>query len=87
MIEHNSITVKILVFGVAQDSIGTHLLHLEVGKDITTVGQLKTLLVKKYPKLGNVTSFLIAINAAYADDTTPIVHANEIALIPPTSGG
>ena len=30
---------------------------------------------------------MIAVNAAYANDATVIVHGDEIALIPPVAGG
>lgn len=87
MSEYASKKLKILVFGVAQDSIGKQSIELEAGSEISTVGQLKSLLVSKYPELGTTASFFVAVNAEYADDVTKITPTDEIAIIPPTSGG
>jgi molybdopterin synthase sulfur carrier subunit len=78
--------VTILAFGVAQDIIGSRIAELEVNGDGTTVGKLKTALADKYPKLAQV-SFLIAINSEYAYDATHVNSGDEVAVIPPTSGG
>ena len=79
--------LNILVFGAAQDIIGNRKLDLDVDNEISTVGQLKAQLVGTYPKLAELTSLLLAVNSEYAPDDTKLQEHDEIAIIPPTSGG
>jgi molybdopterin synthase sulfur carrier subunit len=44
-------------------------------------------MLSKYPKLAELVSFLIAVNSEYADDDRVINSGDEVAIIPPTSGG
>lgn len=52
-----------------------------------TVGDLKQYLGKMYPDLLKLTTLAVAVNNAYAKDDTLINTFDEIALIPPVSGG
>lgn len=79
--------LKVLAFGAAQDAVGAQKVVLELDKSVSSVGELKTFLIQKYPELGDLVSFLIAVNARYAYDKTQITSGDEIAIIPPTSGG
>jgi molybdopterin synthase sulfur carrier subunit len=40
-----------------------------------------------YPPLKELASYMIAVNNNYASDTQTILSTDEIALIPPVSGG
>jgi molybdopterin synthase sulfur carrier subunit len=51
------------------------------------VGQLKTYLSELFPALKDLSSLAVAVNSNYASDKTPISETDEIALIPPVSGG
>jgi len=42
---------------------------------------------KAYPELGKLSSLAIAVNNSYAQDEEEINSYDEIALIPPVSGG
>lgn len=53
----------------------------------STVGELRQCLVSKYPQLKGLRSLFIAVNHTYAEDTLRLTEADEIALIPPVSGG
>ncbi len=77
--------MKILCFGIAKDIIGTSELILDEHQ--ITVAQLKNQLNEKYPKLLEYKSYMIAINQEYANDESLISINDEIALIPPVSGG
>ena len=78
--------ITILAFGIAKDIFGASAIDIEVGTDATTL-QLKTILEGTYPRLKQLASYMVAVNNEYADDASPITEADEIAIIPPVSGG
>jgi len=51
------------------------------------VRDFKQLLIDKFPKLSNQNNFSIAVNMEYATDDIMLQENDEIALIPPVSGG
>ncbi|MBT7654443.1 MAG: MoaD/ThiS family protein [Flavobacteriaceae bacterium] len=80
--------MKILLFGIAKDIIGTSSLLLkEAEKNPKTVGELKKLISNKYPKFKTLSSIAIAVNSCYAEDKIKLQSSDEIAIIPPVSGG
>jgi len=78
--------VNILLFGITKDLVGSQKLLFEL-KDKTTVADFKKQLQEKYPELEGLSSLAIAINSEYATDSNIIMANDEIALIPPVSGG
>jgi molybdopterin synthase sulfur carrier subunit len=76
--------LKLKTFGVARDILGGSEVEVTAVKN---VGELKSLLFNTYPKLKNLNSLLIAVNQSYAMDETPITDHDEVAVIPPVSGG
>jgi molybdopterin synthase sulfur carrier subunit len=78
--------LTILAFGVAADIIGNPQIEIEVSEPLTA-GLLKELLEQKYPGLKELASFLLAVNNEYAEEQLPIRATDEIAVIPPVSGG
>jgi len=75
----------IKAFGITKDIVGARETAFEM--DGHTVGSLRNALKKRYPSLLDVRSLMIAVNNAYAEDNQPIGESDEIALIPPVSGG
>ena len=54
----------------------------------STAGDLRTSLAKIFPTLSRLlVRSAIAVNHDYADDSKSIFEADEVALIPPVSGG
>ena len=53
----------------------------------TTVGELRQELSERFPELLDLKSLFIAVNNDYADDDRVLKSTDEIALIPPVSGG
>jgi molybdopterin converting factor subunit 1 len=76
--------MRILLFGIAKDIAGTPVITAE---GVTTVAGLKTWLYDHYPALVQLRSMMIAVNKVYANDDHPLQPADEIAVIPPVSGG
>jgi len=84
--------MTILLFGLTKDIIGSSTLSMpsssEFGsKKSKTVKELKEYLGKMYPELKKLSSLAVAVNNSYANDDTIIDNFDEIALIPPVSGG
>jgi molybdopterin synthase sulfur carrier subunit len=76
---------KVKAFGVTKDILGGRETVVDIQGQ--TVAELRTELQKKYPSLAGLRSLFIAVNSNYADDSAVISPADEIALIPPVSGG
>jgi molybdopterin synthase sulfur carrier subunit len=81
--------MNIQLFGMTRDIAGTGRITLanEEARHLGTVGALKAHLVKTYPALGELSSLAVAVNREYAKDDVSVTTTDEIALIPPVSGG
>ena len=80
------ITHRILAFGIARDIIGDRLLELELA-DKSSVDDLKLKLLDLYPRFGELLNFSIAVNEEYVRGDLTLEKGDEIAIIPPVSGG
>ncbi len=78
--------VNVLLFGITKDLVGKQLLNIDI-QEKSTVADFKKILQDKYPELIELNSLAIAVNSEYAKDSTLISENDEIALIPPVSGG
>jgi len=84
--------MNILLFGITKDIVGSDTLSMPSASEFglrkkKTVKDLKAYLVRTYPDLGKLSSLAIAVNNSYAEDSLEINNFDEIALIPPVSGG
>jgi len=52
-----------------------------------SVEDLKAALMKSYPKMCDLANIMIAVNSSYAVNGQILTEKDEIALIPPVSGG
>jgi molybdopterin synthase sulfur carrier subunit len=77
--------VSILAFGIAKEILGTN--QLVVDFEGSTSQDLKNILESQFPRLQQLSSYLIAVNNEYISDVTEISSNDEIAIIPPVSGG
>ncbi|MBS1683041.1 MAG: MoaD/ThiS family protein [Bacteroidetes bacterium] len=76
---------KLKVFGIGRDILGGSEVVFETGAK--TVGELRADLLNQHPKLQALNSLLIAVNQTYANEGATITQTDEIAVIPPVSGG
>lgn len=81
--------MEILLFGVTRDIVGANRLSLagKCNPSPGTVKELRQCLVDNYPELGKLSSLAVAVNKTYAREGDPLNETDEIALIPPVSGG
>ncbi|MFS0774624.1 molybdopterin converting factor subunit 1 [Neobacillus sp. 3P2-tot-E-2] len=75
---------KVLFFAHLRDAVGEEFLKIDAsGK---TVAELKAELVRNY-NLSKLDSVMTAVNEEFAQDDEVIQDGDEIAFIPPVSGG
>jgi molybdopterin converting factor subunit 1 len=78
--------INVLAFGVTKEIFGTGLVSLELTND-ATIYNLKYVLEQQYPRLKQLASYMVAVNNEYALPGDTIHERDEIAIIPPVSGG
>lgn len=78
--------VKIALFGITKEIIGSSKLNYQLTESADVDKLLKSLKTD-YPALQNLNSLLIAVNDEYAQPEQVLSEQDEIALIPPVCGG
>jgi MoaD family protein len=77
--------LKLKTFGISRDILGGR--EVEITLNGNSVGDLRNQLYSQYPDLQKLNSLFIAINLEYAADDHKLSEKDEVALIPPVSGG
>lgn len=72
-------------FGVAREIMDKSDSSIEI--DGITVGELRNRINEKYPEFMKIKGYMIAVNQVYALDTQVLSNNDEVAIIPPVSGG
>jgi|TARA_B110000495_G_C22645146_1_gene382841 molybdopterin synthase sulfur carrier subunit len=81
------VKIKLLFFASCRNIIGDKELIWDISENVT-VGDVKKELALQYPGLIAMEKTLsIAVNAEYVDDSIVLFNEDEIAFIPPVSGG
>lgn len=78
--------ITILSFGIAKDITGQRFLDWELSEG-NSVGELRKSLVKQFPRLAELAAVRLAVNSEYATEELELKENDEVALIPPVSGG
>ncbi len=79
-------SIKVLLFGAAADRAGTRETHLQAGR--ITLDELWPLLLEHHPDLSPMRDTLaFAVNGEYARGDAPVSPGDEVAVLPPVSGG
>jgi molybdopterin converting factor subunit 1 len=77
--------IKVLFFASFREIVGTNSMELELADGATTANVFATI-CEKYPLLQQG-SVAIAVNKSYITDTVKLKDGDEVALLPPISGG
>lgn len=80
------LTISVLLFGIARDLTGHSAVSIVLGEE-SSVGDLLGQLHQRYPALTGIRSLLVAVNGEYAEAGQRLTDRDEIAIIPPVSGG
>ncbi len=83
-----SMTVSVKLFAVLRERAGRDAVELELGSGATVADALAAL--AREPGLDELLSRLpvtMAVNRRYAESATPLAEGDELALVPPVSGG
>ena len=79
--------VKLLFFATCRDITGVKEMDYEVD-DQATLSELKKQLYVQHPTLKSLEKTLsFAVNTEYVDDSARLCCGDEVAFIPPVSGG
>lgn len=79
--------IRVLLFAALADAAGLRETSLDVA-DGAAVGDLPSRLAETFPKLRPLcANVAFAVNAEYAAPGRPLREGDEVALIPPVSGG
>jgi sulfur-carrier protein len=80
-----NVTVKL--FALAREFYGNDTIVVELPAG-ATIGELRRRLAVEIPGLAPLMSqILVAVNSEYAPDQNPLAEGDEVACIPPVSGG
>ncbi len=79
--------IKVKLIGISTEVVGKRGMTVLVPVG-TTVGNLKKKITKMYPSLDVVNiPFVFAVNHRVVSEDVPVTHLDEIAILPPVSGG
>jgi molybdopterin converting factor subunit 1 len=78
--------LSIACFGPARDITGTRQLEVDV-PGVTNAGALRRYLLDTWPEFKSLDMLRVAVNQSYVEDEHPIKEGDELAVIPPVSGG
>ncbi len=80
-------SAKVLMFARLAELAGTREAEVELGEGLTAAGVFDVL-VQRYPSLTGFEAIVrFAVNSAYVPASHPVRAGDEVALIPPVSGG
>lgn len=79
--------VKVLLFARLSELAGTRRTEVEIGEGLT-VADAYALISERHPALAELNGVVMyAVNSEYVEATHPLKPGDELALIPPVSGG
>jgi molybdopterin converting factor subunit 1 len=77
--------VTVRLFARLAEMAGTRAMEVELGEGLTA-GDVFALVTREHPGVGEM-RVAFAVNRKYADADQPLREGDEVALIPPVSGG
>ena len=78
--------INVKLFALGRDLIGKNQLRITVNEG-ASVDEVIKALTAAYPQFSTLTTFMVAVNQEYADRQTVLQNGDEVAIIPPVSGG
>ena len=78
-------TITVKLFASSREIIGKDKITLKLSEKMTAL-DLRRMILEQYPQIARI-QFVIAINRKIADDATTLDQMDEVAILPPVSGG
>jgi molybdopterin converting factor subunit 1 len=78
--------LRVLAFGITKEIAGASGFNIEVS-ETSTVGTVRKMLEEKFPELKQLACLRIALNNEFAEENQTVGAEDELALLPPVSGG
>jgi molybdopterin synthase sulfur carrier subunit len=78
--------INLLAFGIAREIMKSKRLQLNIDSG-STIASLKQQLLQQYPGLTTLKSLSFAVGENYQEDVFELSDNDEVAIIPPVSGG
>ncbi|MBA32167.1 MAG: molybdopterin synthase sulfur carrier subunit [Chloroflexi bacterium] len=79
--------VKIIFFSILREKLNLREIFIECGENTSIHGVIEILMRKINFEDYDLSKCMIAVNEDYVDDNYLIKNGDEIAIIPPVSGG
>ncbi len=80
-------SLSIKLFASLRQAMDSDEIKINIENEVT-VSQMKKIIFETFPNLKKLNvPFFVAVNHKYATDSVVIVPKDEVALIPPVSGG
>jgi molybdopterin converting factor subunit 1 len=81
-----TIDIQVKFFASCRDLVGES--SIVITADISSTAELVALLLDKYPELKHgINEVSVAVNKQYIDGACVLHHNDEVAFLPPMSGG
>lgn len=78
--------IRLLAFGIVKEIFGVNLIEISL-PERSTVDVLRRNLEHQFPAIKRLSTYMIAVNNEYAGEEVILKSQDEIAIIPPVSGG
>ena len=78
-------TITVKLFASSKEIIGKDKITLKLSEKMTAL-DLRRMILEQYPQIARI-QFVIAINRKIADDANTVEEMDEVAILPPVSGG
>lgn len=79
-------TITVKLFALGRELAGASEAELELAEGATVAVALGEL-TARFPELARLPAYLIAVNMVYAQVEAELADGDELAIIPPVSGG
>ncbi|UTR11155.1 molybdopterin converting factor subunit 1 [Evansella sp. LMS18] len=77
--------IKVLLFAELEEKAGQR--EVEISAEEMKISDIKIYLLNKFPQLTVINTAMPAINEEYAEDEVKAKAGDNVAFIPPVSGG
>ncbi len=78
--------ITVRFFALGRELVGRDTLSREIAENTSVAAVLESL-KSEYPQLAKLNSFLLAVNMEYVPPEALLNEGDELAIIPPVSGG